>query len=78
LSSSACLAAQARWLRLTEEEEECPGQILPPARHDDIWAILRDLDFPGTVYGVDRDTPAAELMARQAEWYGHHRDDRAV
>ena len=55
-----------------------PGQILPPARHDDIWAILRDLDFPGTVYGVDRDTPAAQLMARQAKWYGHHRDDRPV
>jgi len=52
-----------------------PAQILPPGRHDDIWAIQQDLDFPGTVYGATRQTPPAELMARQSEWYGHHRDD---
>lgn len=52
-----------------------PAQILPPARHDDIWAIQQHLDFPGTVYGATRQTPQAELMTRQSEWYGHHRDD---
>jgi gamma-carbonic anhydrase len=55
-----------------------PGQILPPDRHDDIWRIQRDLDFPGTVYGVPRDTPASELMRRQSAWYGAHRDDQVI
>jgi carbonic anhydrase/acetyltransferase-like protein (isoleucine patch superfamily) len=53
-----------------------PAQILPPDQHERIWAIQRDLDFPGTVYGVPRGTPAAEMMARQSAWYGAHRDDR--
>ncbi|MCW6010661.1 gamma carbonic anhydrase family protein [Micromonospora sp. CPCC 205371] len=53
-----------------------PAQILPPDQHERIWAIQRDLDFPGTVYGLPRGTPAAEMMARQSAWYGAHRDDR--
>lgn len=53
-----------------------PAQILPPDQHERIWAIQRDLDFPGTVYGVPRGTAAAEMMARQSAWYGAHRDDR--
>lgn len=55
-----------------------PAQILPPDRHDEIWAVQRELDFPGTVYGVARDTPAAERMARQSAWYGAHREDRQL
>lgn len=55
-----------------------PARILPPERHDDIWAVQRELDFPGTVYGVPRGTPASELMARQSAWYGAHRSDRDV
>ena len=31
-----------------------PAQILPPDRHDDIWALQAPLDFPGFVYGIDR------------------------
>ncbi len=34
--------------------------------------------FPGTVYGLPRGTPAAELMAAQSAWYGAHRDDTVV
>jgi gamma-carbonic anhydrase len=52
-----------------------PAEVLPPDQHDRIWAIQQPLDFPGTVYGVPRGTPAAELMARQAAWYGAHRED---
>jgi gamma-carbonic anhydrase len=55
-----------------------PAQILPPDRHDEIWAVQRPLDFPGTVYGVQRGTPQSEVMARQAAWYGAHRSDRVV
>jgi carbonic anhydrase/acetyltransferase-like protein (isoleucine patch superfamily) len=52
-----------------------PAQILPPDRHDDIWAIQRELDFPGTVYGIPRGTDATTMMRGQAEWFGAHRDD---
>lgn len=31
-----------------------PARQFPPSAHDEIWAIQRTLDFPGTVYGVDR------------------------
>lgn len=52
-----------------------PAQILAPERHEEIWAIQRELDFSGTVYGVDRDTPMRELMRRQSAYYGAHADD---
>jgi gamma-carbonic anhydrase len=55
-----------------------PAVILPPDRHDQIWAIQESLDFPGTVYGVGRDTPASERMARQANWFAAHLHDRVV
>jgi carbonic anhydrase/acetyltransferase-like protein (isoleucine patch superfamily) len=52
-----------------------PAQILPPGRHDDIWALQQELDFPGTVYGVPRGTSAGELMRRRSAFYGAHQDD---
>jgi len=55
-----------------------PAQILPPDRHDDIWAIQRELDFPGTVYGLDRSAGARERMERQSAWFGAHRGDRPL
>jgi carbonic anhydrase/acetyltransferase-like protein (isoleucine patch superfamily) len=51
-------------------------QVLPPDRHDDIWAVQEGLDFPGTVYGLPRSAPARERMERQAAWFAAHRDDR--
>jgi carbonic anhydrase/acetyltransferase-like protein (isoleucine patch superfamily) len=55
-----------------------PARVLPPHGHDQIWEIQRELDFPGTVYGVPRGTPARELMERQTAWYGAHRDDEIL
>jgi carbonic anhydrase/acetyltransferase-like protein (isoleucine patch superfamily) len=56
-----------------------PAEILPPGRHDEIWAIQRNLDFPGTVYGQPRgDDLMARVMPRQVAWLGAHRDDRVV
>jgi carbonic anhydrase/acetyltransferase-like protein (isoleucine patch superfamily) len=34
-----------------------PAHILPPDKHDEIWAIQKPLDFPEWVYGFDRSTP---------------------
>ena len=52
-----------------------PARILPPAEHEQIWAVQEGLDFPGTVYGLPRDAPATERMTRQSAWFGVHRDD---
>jgi carbonic anhydrase/acetyltransferase-like protein (isoleucine patch superfamily) len=57
-----------------------PAQILSPDQHDAIWAIQKPLNFPLTVYGLERDTP--ELMVavtkRLSETLGAHRDDRVM
>jgi carbonic anhydrase/acetyltransferase-like protein (isoleucine patch superfamily) len=55
-----------------------PATILPPGRHDEIWAIQKDLDFPGTVYGLPREAPARERMERQAAWFAAHHEDREL
>ena len=55
-----------------------PAQLFSPDRHDELWKVQRGLDFPGTVYGVARGTSMREVMARQAEFFGAHRDDRVV
>jgi hypothetical protein len=49
-----------------------------PERHDEIWAIQRELDFPGTVLGIERGGSAAEATRRCAELFGRHRDDTVV
>ena len=54
-------------------------RILPPDRHEEIWEVQRDLDFPGTVYGEARgDDLMARVMPRQTAWLGAHRDDRVL
>lgn len=57
-----------------------PVRILPPDRHEEIWAAQRELDFPGYVFGLDRETP--DLMVQLTERYGRslarHVDDRRV
>ncbi len=60
-----------------------PAQILPPEKHDEIWAIQKPLDFPKTVFGVDRPPDGQslmpEVMARYAEALARrHRGDRDV
>jgi carbonic anhydrase/acetyltransferase-like protein (isoleucine patch superfamily) len=48
------------------------SEILPPDRHEEIWAIQKGLDFPGTVFGVDRDgpDPMKELTERWSKALG--------
>jgi carbonic anhydrase/acetyltransferase-like protein (isoleucine patch superfamily) len=55
-----------------------PVSIFPPGAHSRIWEVQETLDFPGTVYGVRRDAPAAERMSRQSAWFGAHFGDRMV
>lgn len=53
-----------------------PAQLFSPDRHEELWELQRGLDFPGTVYGVDRGTSMRDLMARQVDYYGAHRADQ--
>lgn len=43
-----------------------PAHLLPPNEHERIWDVQRTLDFPGTVWGVDRSVPSAERTRRYA------------
>jgi carbonic anhydrase/acetyltransferase-like protein (isoleucine patch superfamily) len=52
-----------------------PAQVLAPGRHEEIWAVQQQLDFPQTVYGLSRSASARERMTRQAAWFAAHRDD---
>ncbi|SJN28835.1 carbonic anhydrase/acetyltransferase isoleucine patch superfamily-like protein [Microbacterium esteraromaticum] len=57
-----------------------PVQLLSPDQHEEIAAAQPELDFPGYVFGVDRDTP--DLMVQLTERYGRslarHADDREL
>lgn len=59
-----------------------PAEILPPGEHDRIWSIQEPLDFPQSVYGVDRpglgDTIMPEVTRRLSRLYGSHADDEVV
>lgn len=59
-----------------------PAEILPPNAHERIWAIQKALDFPRTVFGLERapagETIMPELTRRYARALGRHRDDRTL
>ena len=59
-----------------------PAAILPPKDHENIWAIQEALDFPRTVFGLERAPAGAtnmpELTRRYARALEKHRDDRAL
>jgi carbonic anhydrase/acetyltransferase-like protein (isoleucine patch superfamily) len=54
-----------------------PAQILPPDKHDEIWAAQEPLDFPQWVYGADRGTPdlMVHVTRRLSEALAAHADD---
>jgi hypothetical protein len=59
-----------------------PAQTFPPDRHDEIWAIQRELGFTREAFGMDSpadgETLMPEAMARYSQLFGAHRDDRPV
>ncbi len=46
-----------------------PAVILSPGDHDLIWAVQKELDFPGFVFGVDRE--AGDTMVQLTQRYSH-------
>ena len=56
-----------------------PAQLFPPKAHDELWPLQRELDFPRTMFGIDRSDLTMEKVTRlYAERFGRHRDDRVL
>ena len=59
-----------------------PARLFPPDKHQEIWEVQRELDFPKQVFGIDRPVPGQsimpEVMPRYAAALGRHRNDVAV
>lgn len=59
-----------------------PVQILPPEKHEDIWAIQKSLNFPECAYGVDRDKETentmSEIMKMMTNALKTHTDDTII
>ncbi|MFC5747798.1 gamma carbonic anhydrase family protein [Actinomadura rugatobispora] len=55
-----------------------PAELFSPDRHEELWEVQREMDFPGTVYGLPRGSSMREVMARQVDYYAAHRHDRLV
>ena len=59
-----------------------PAQMFPPDAHDEIWAIQKPLDFPGTVFGLERPHEGRSLMPELTRRYARalaaHRGDHIL
>lgn len=56
-----------------------PAELFPPDRHDELWAVQKEMDFPGTVFGIAREEVTMESVARRyADLFGRHRSDRVL
>lgn len=55
-----------------------PAKILPPEAHEQIWELQEPLNFPLTVYGLDRSGVSMEKITRRlSEALGSHAADEA-
>lgn len=53
-----------------------PAQVWPPSEHERIWEIQKPLNFPLTVYGLDRSEATMEKITRRlSEALGSHAGD---
>lgn len=57
-----------------------PVRILPPEKHDEIWSIQKELDFPRFVFGMDRPVEGESIMPQVMPRYARalarrHGDD---
>lgn len=56
-----------------------PAELFPPGEHEAIWSVQKELDFPRTVWGVERAVPKGERTRRYAEGLRRrHRGDRLL
>jgi carbonic anhydrase/acetyltransferase-like protein (isoleucine patch superfamily) len=56
-----------------------PAQLFSPDCHDEIWKIQEPLNFPLTVYGLDRPKAKMKKITQQlAKNLGSHIDDKII
>lgn len=59
-----------------------PARILPPDRHDEIWALQEPLDFPREIFGLERaaagESIMPELTRRYTRFLAAHDEDTEV
>ncbi|MDX1673099.1 MAG: gamma carbonic anhydrase family protein [Balneolaceae bacterium] len=55
-----------------------PAQIFPPGQHNEIWQLQQQMDFPGTVWGVERSVSQGDRIRRYARALQRHRKDRRI
>jgi carbonic anhydrase/acetyltransferase-like protein (isoleucine patch superfamily) len=59
-----------------------PASVLPPDRHEEIWAIQEPLEFPKVIFGIDRppagETRMPDMMARYNRALARHGEDRLL
>jgi carbonic anhydrase/acetyltransferase-like protein (isoleucine patch superfamily) len=56
-----------------------PADLFPPEAHEQLWAVQRELDFPRTVFGLERaEATMDRVSARYAESFGRHRGDVVI
>jgi carbonic anhydrase/acetyltransferase-like protein (isoleucine patch superfamily) len=56
-----------------------PATILPPDQHENIWSIQEPLNFPLTVYGIDRsEVDLVKITRSVIEALGSHVSDKIV
>jgi gamma-carbonic anhydrase len=56
-----------------------PADLFPPDAHEELWPVQRAMDFPRTVFGLERAEATMERVSeRYAERFGRHRDDRVI
>jgi carbonic anhydrase/acetyltransferase-like protein (isoleucine patch superfamily) len=73
-SVAQCTTVPIGWIAVGD-----PAQLFPPQAHEELWPVQRAMDFPGTVFGIERDDLTMEKVARgYAERFGRHRDDRVL
>lgn len=59
-----------------------PAEILPPDKHNQIWAIQKPLNFPKVVYGIDRkpegQTIMPEITKMMVKALNSHKKDQII
>lgn len=57
-----------------------PMQLFPPEKHNEIWEVQKPLDFPKTVYGIDRSTPdiMLEICKKMSDRLKEHQNDEEL
>jgi carbonic anhydrase/acetyltransferase-like protein (isoleucine patch superfamily) len=56
-----------------------PAELFSPDRHDEYWPKLKELDFPGTVFGIPRDElTLQQVTTNYRDSFGSHVDDRVI